>query len=119
MVWKPTATTFTWPPVSFSQSGARRWSGSATWGPLNVRMLTLTPLNLSPGDVAGPAALGAGPLLVAAGTEAAAPLLDAGEMLGAALHAVSTRIRPTAMAIDRNRDTGSLLLDPLETCPTY
>jgi len=56
---------------------------------------------------------------VAAGTEAAAPLVDAGEMLGAALHAVSTRIRPTAMAIDRNRDTGSLLLDPLETCPTY
>jgi hypothetical protein len=56
---------------------------------------------------------------VAAGTEAAAPPLDAGEMLGAALHAVSTRIRTTAMAIDRNRDTGSLLLDPLETCPTY
>src|SRR6266540_5572695 len=48
MVWKPTAMTLIWAPVRRSKSGARRWSGSATWGPLNVRMLTLTPLNLSP-----------------------------------------------------------------------
>src|SRR6266540_6137553 len=48
MVWKPTAMTLIWAPVRRSKSGARRWSGSATWGPLNVRMLTLMPLNLSP-----------------------------------------------------------------------
>src|SRR4029077_11102296 len=59
MVWKPTATMFTWPPVSFSQSGARRWSGSAIWGPLNVRILMLTPANLVPGEAAATDADGA------------------------------------------------------------
>src|SRR6476661_7969816 len=35
-------------PVSLAKSGARRCSGSAIWGPLNVRMLTSTPANWLP-----------------------------------------------------------------------
>src|SRR5882672_5862215 len=101
MVWKPTATTLTWPPVSFSQSGARRWSGSATWGPLNVRMLTFTPLNFVPWDAAGAALADA----EAAGADAAGAA-DTGTVEGVwALHADRIRIKLTAGAIDLNRDT--------------
>src|SRR6266568_5037543 len=32
-------------PVSFSKSGARRCSGSAIWGPVNVTTRTVVPLN--------------------------------------------------------------------------
>src|SRR6476620_8796193 len=94
MVWNPTATTLTWPPVSFSQSGARRWRGSATCGPLKVRMLTLMPLNFVPCEAAAEAAVDA------------AGAWDA----GVALHADRTSTKPTAGAIDLNRDTGFLLL---------
>jgi len=75
MVWNPTATTLTWPPVSCCQSGARRWSGSATCGPLKVRMLIFTPANFVPGEAAAADADAAGPDaagVVAAGADAAA-----------------------------------------------
>src|SRR6476620_2750560 len=107
MVWNPTATTLTWPPVSFSQSGARRWSGSATCGPLKVRMLTLTPLNLSPCEAAGDAAADAAADAVAAdaGVEAAVDGL-----VVVVPHPASTSTKPIAGATVLNRDTGFLLL---------
>src|SRR4051812_13440898 len=102
--------TLTWAPVSASKSGARRWSGSATCGPLNVSRLTLTPLNAWDGaGVAGSAEAGVPPL--AAGAEAA---VDAPALAGAdgvaGLQPVMTSIKPTTGAMDLNRDTGVLLL---------
>src|SRR5882672_769646 len=106
MVWKPTATTLTWPPVSFSQSGARRWSGSATCGPLNVRMLMLTPANLVPGDAAAVGADEAGADAADAGADAG--VVAAGDALGVAvLQPAITTTRAIAAAIDGNRDTAS------------
>jgi len=108
MVWNPTATTLTWPPVSFSQSGARRWRGSATCGPLKVRMLTLMPLNFVPCEAAGDA-LAASEAAAEAAAEAAVDAAGAWDA-GVALHADRTSTKPTAGAIDLNRDTGFLLL---------
>src|SRR6185312_11473450 len=109
MVWNPTATTLTWPPVSRSQSGARRWSGSATWGPLKVRMLTLTPLNLSPwggADVAGAEAGAEGEAAAVAATVGA--LVGGGETVGvAAPHPAITTTSAIEAAVDLNRDTAS------------
>src|SRR3954470_22205305 len=122
MVWKPTATTLTCPPVSCSQSGARRWSGSATCGPLNVRMLTLMPLNLSPCEAAGLGAVDAAAAEAEAPVEAAADAVAAGGadagapgpagdgVVDAALHPASTSTKPIAGATVLNRDTGFLLL---------
>src|SRR5689334_19550570 len=119
MVWKPTATTITWPPVRHSQSGARRWSGSATCGPLKVRMLTFAPLNLPLSVHAAAAWLGAAEAL-AAGDAAVV-----GAVVGAAVAAVeatgdgvdvvephpdNASTRPIAGAIVLSRDTGFLLL---------
>src|SRR6267378_3734151 len=41
-------------PVSFSKSGARRCSGSAIWGPVNVTTRIVVPANDWFDDVAGP-----------------------------------------------------------------
>ena len=47
-------------PVSASKSGARRWSGSATCGPLNVSRLTSTPVKSWPAADCAGRGLGAG-----------------------------------------------------------
>src|SRR3954452_22280636 len=73
MSWNGTATTLTWPPVRASQSGARRWSGSATCGPLKVRMLIFTPANegaLGAALSAGAAGLSLGSAAIAVGENA-------------------------------------------------
>ena len=44
--------TLTWMPVAASKSGARRMSGSATCGPLNVNRLTVVPGGIGAGDCA-------------------------------------------------------------------
>ena len=43
--------TCTLAPVSFSKSGARRCSGSAIWGPVNVTTRIVVPLKLVLEDV--------------------------------------------------------------------
>src|SRR6266566_5228114 len=103
--------TLTWPPVSFSQSGARRWSGSATCGPLKVRMLTLRPANFVPGEAATAEAdaAGADAALDAAGAD---PAGDEGDGLAVLLQPVMARIGMIAAATSRYRDTaGSPPLD--------
>src|SRR5215470_13029728 len=117
MVWNPTATTLTWPPVRHSQSGARRWSGSATCGPLNVRMLTFAPLNFPLGLQDAAATLGAAEAGALAAADAAAvagavaAAVAAGDGVGVVeLHPDNASTRPTAGAIVLSRDTGFLLL---------
>jgi len=103
--------TLMWAPVNASKSGARRWSGSAICGPLNVSRFTLMPLNAWDGaGVAGPAE----PAADAAGAEAAvvgAELAAGLEVVVAPLQPAMTRIKPTTGAMDLNRDTGILPLD--------
>src|SRR4051794_12932502 len=82
MSWNGTATTLTWPPVRASQSGARRCSGSATCGPLKVRMLMLTPAN--------DGALGAGAAGLSLGSAAIAVVAN----VVAAIPAAATNVRP-------------------------
>src|SRR5689334_19907379 len=128
MVWKPTATTLTWPPVRHSQSGARRCSGSATCGPLKVRMLTLAPLNLpsvahaaawdgASADAGADAGAEAG-AAVGAGVEAGVDAAGAG-VADWPEQAASTSAMPTAGAIDLNRDTHSPPLDRRPVRPAY
>src|SRR6478672_9060795 len=99
MVWKPTAMTLTCAPVRASKSGARRWSGSATCGPLKVSRFTLTPLNAC--DAAGvgaaacdadAAALGA---VDATGAELGGVLANGAELGEAGLQPAMTSINPT------------------------
>jgi hypothetical protein len=90
---------------------------------LNVRRLTLTPLNFVPGEAA--TALGAddaawlGAATDAAGADGGAA--EDGDGLADELHAVRTSAGTTiAAAIDRNRDTtGGPPLDPRRRRPTY
>src|SRR6476661_1783226 len=112
MSWKPTASTLIVAPVSFWKSGARRWSGSAIWGPLNVSRWTETPANCCPPAAADPLAAGA----EAAGTDAAGD----GDGLAAVLHAETIRIALIAVATSRKRDStgGSSSCDPCHR-PAY
>src|SRR4029079_11725310 len=100
MSWKPTASTLIVAPVSALKSGARRWSGSAIWGPLNVSRWTLTPANCCPPAAADPLAAGAD----AAGTGAAGDEA-LGDGLAAVLQAETIRIALIAVATSRKRDT--------------
>src|SRR3954463_10342477 len=67
------------PPVMASQSGARRWRGSAICGPLKVSRLTLTSLNesLLDGTGVGEAASERGGTLAASDGETLAASLAA------------------------------------------
>ena len=115
--------TLMWAPVSFSKSGARRWSGSATCGPLNVSRLTLRPLKAC--DAAGlgaaawdadAAALGA---VDAAGAVLGGALATGAELGDAGLQPAMTSINPTTGAMDLNRDTGVPPLDQTLVRPAY
>src|SRR4051812_31544770 len=100
MSWKPTASTLIVAPVSAWKSGARRWSGSAICGPLNVRRWTVTPSNCLPpaaGEALPPAPADA------AGADEGADA--AGDGLAAVLHAETIRIALIAVATSRKRDT--------------
>src|SRR5690349_7705090 len=110
----------TWPHVRVCQSGARRWSGSAICGPLNVRMLMLTPLNFAQSAAswlaAGAAAAdadAAGALAASdaggadAGPDVATELLTGLGLGVCAAHAATTRTAHTSSATDLNRVTGS------------
>src|SRR5437773_3164877 len=65
---KGTVTTLMSAPVSFAKSGARRCSGSAIWGPVNVRTVTLTPAKFWPdGEAAADADAAADGAVLGAG----------------------------------------------------
>ena len=98
-------------PVSASKSGARRWSGSAICGPLNVSRLTSTPEK----SWAAADALAAGSALAEAGAT------DAGADAGAAdgvvpEQAVAMKIAVIAAATERYRDTTG---DPPLACRPF
>src|SRR5918995_211199 len=70
---KGTVTTLMVAPVSRPKSGARRCSGSAIWGPVNVRTVTSTPLCRSgPVPWVGSVWLSSPPLQAAISSETAA-----------------------------------------------
>src|SRR5438105_1585570 len=95
-------------PVAASNAGARRWSGSATCGPLNVSRLTVTPSNWPVlADVDADA--------LADGDPAVGGLAVTGAALGVAEvpQAVTTSASTTAGA---RRSMSRTLLIPLPPC---
>ena len=108
--------TFTLAPVSFSNSGARRCSGSAICGPVKVRMLTVTPAYLPPAG----AVVAAGPVVAAGAVVAAYPrhsrqriLLDPSHYEGPG----NERVAPPVPLGKMGRRLQEILLQPVEQRP--